>query len=174
VVGVRLAAPADEEALGDRGRGIDLALGHRRPARPARGLRDERQRHDRGAGEVLARLLVRDVEQRPHPPLGAEQGQRGLDVDARVGRADAEGMRLGRRQPGLEAPVDEQAPDALERHRADELLDVDPAVAQRPALAVGLGDGGLHLALSRNRRALAWLPHSAIEHQRRRAAGERS
>ena len=51
-------------------------------------------------------------------------------------------MRLGRRQAGLERAVDEQAPDLLERHLADELLDVDAAVAQGAALAVGLGDLG--------------------------------
>ncbi len=47
---------------------------------------------------------------------------------------------LGRRQAGLGRLVDEQAPHLLERDRADELLDVDPAVAERAAVAVGLGD----------------------------------
>ena len=51
-------------------------------------------------------------------------------------------MRLGGRQPGLERPVDEQAPDLLEGDLAHELLDVDAAVAQRAALAVGLCDLG--------------------------------
>ena len=51
-------------------------------------------------------------------------------------------MRLRRRQPGLERAVHEQAPDLLERDAADELLDVDAAVAQRAALPVGLGDLG--------------------------------
>ena len=50
------------------------------------------------------------------------------------------GCGLGGWQPGLEAAVDEQAPHLLERHVADEVLDVDPAVAQRAALPVGLGD----------------------------------
>ena len=39
--------------------------------------------------------------------------------------------------------VDQQAPDVLERDPADDLLDVDPAVAQRGALLVGLRDLGL-------------------------------
>ena len=43
-------------------------------------------------------------------------------------------------RPGSNAPVDEQAPHALVRDRADEVLDVDAAVAQRAAVAVGLGD----------------------------------
>ena len=51
-------------------------------------------------------------------------------------------MGLGRRHPGQQLAVDEQAPHLLERHVADELLDVDAAVAQRAALPVGLGDLG--------------------------------
>ena len=49
-------------------------------------------------------------------------------------------MRDGGRKPRLEPPVDEQAPDVLVADRADEVLDVDAAIAQRPALPVGLGD----------------------------------
>jgi hypothetical protein len=45
VLGVGLAAPADQEPLGDPRSFVDLALGHRRFADPARRLRDERQRH---------------------------------------------------------------------------------------------------------------------------------
>ena len=51
-------------------------------------------------------------------------------------------MRFGGRQAGLEAAVDQQAPDLLVGDRADEFLDVDAAVAQRAALFVGLGDLG--------------------------------
>jgi hypothetical protein len=51
-------------------------------------------------------------------------------------------MRLGGRQAGVQAAVDEQAPDLRVRDAADEILDVDAAVAQRPAVAVGLGDLG--------------------------------
>ena len=46
------------------------------------------------------------------------------------------------RQPRFEAPVDEQAPDLLVGDRSHEILDVDAAVAQRAAVAVGLGDLG--------------------------------
>ena len=42
--------------------------------------------------------------------------------------------------PGSKLAVDQQAPDLLERVAADELLDVDAAVAKRRALPVGLGD----------------------------------
>ena len=45
-------------------------------------------------------------------------------------------------RPGSKRAVDQQAPDLLERHDADEVLDVDAAIAQRAALLVGLGDLG--------------------------------
>ena len=47
---------------------------------------------------------------------------------------------LGLRHAGLEALVDEQSPDLLERVVADELLDVDAAVPERRAFLVGLRD----------------------------------
>ena len=50
--------------------------------------------------------------------------------------------RLGGRQPGAELAVDEQRPDVAERDLADEVLDVDAAVAQRTAVLVRLGDLG--------------------------------
>ena len=78
----------------------------------------------------------------PKPHCGREHRQRRLDVDARVAGADAQRVRLGGRQPGQQLAVDEQTPDLLERHVADELLDVDAAIAQRAAGAVGLGDLG--------------------------------
>ena len=46
-------------------------------------------------------------------------------------------------RPGLVGAVDQQAPDLLERDPADDLLDVDAAVAQRGPFLVGLGDLGL-------------------------------
>ena len=48
--------------------------------------------------------------------------------------------RLGRRQRQVEVLVDEQAPDVLERIAADELFDVDAAIAEVAAVFVGLGD----------------------------------
>src|SRR5207244_5041898 len=62
--------------------------------------------------------------------------------DARVARAYGERPGLGGRKTGLEAAVDEQAPDLLVRDLADEVLDVHAAVAQRAAGLVGLGDLG--------------------------------
>src|SRR6185437_7084781 len=66
-----------------------------------------------------------------------------LKVGGRVagerGRLDV--LRLGHHR--VEVVVDQQAPDALVRVVPDQLLDVDAAVAQLPAVAVGLGDLGL-------------------------------
>ena len=51
-------------------------------------------------------------------------------------------MRLGRRQPWQQRAVDQQSPHLLERDLADQLFDVDAAVAQRAAGSVRLGDLG--------------------------------
>jgi hypothetical protein len=51
-------------------------------------------------------------------------------------------MWLGRRHSWQQLAVDEQAPDLTERDDSNEFLDVDAAVAQRTALAVGLGNLG--------------------------------
>ena len=117
-------------------------LRDRRVPHAARGLRHEAQRHHRGAGEVVARLLVGDVDELLEAPLRGQRREGALHVDARVARADRQRIRYRRRQARLEGPVDEQAPDLLVGHAADELLDVDAAVAQRAALPVGLGDLG--------------------------------
>ena len=51
-------------------------------------------------------------------------------------------MRLGRRQSRLQLSVDEQPPHLLERDVADELLDVDAAIAQRATRPVRFSDLG--------------------------------
>ncbi len=63
VIGVGFTAPADQETLGDRAGTVDLLLGNRGLPDAARGLGDERERHHGGACEVLAGLLVGDVNQ---------------------------------------------------------------------------------------------------------------
>ena len=63
-----------------------------------------------------------------------------LQVGGRIARQPRRLVGLGLRHHRLEAVVDQQAPDALVRIVADELLDVDPPVAKDAALAVGLGD----------------------------------
>jgi hypothetical protein len=76
---------------------VDLRLGHRWLAGFARGLGDERERHHRGAGEVVAGLLVGDVDQLPETPLGREHRERRLHVDAVISRPHRQRMRFGRR-----------------------------------------------------------------------------
>ena len=104
--------------------------GHHRLAEPAGGLGDERQRHDRGPGEVVAGLLVADVQQLVHAPGGREHGQGALHVDPDVTGVHRDRVGLGGRQPGRELVVDQQAPDVPVGDVADELLDVDAAVAE--------------------------------------------
>ena len=140
VLGVRLTAPADHEPLDDGLGLVDLPLRHHRQAQATRGLGDVGQGHDGGPGEVVAGLLVIDVEQRLEAPCRSEHGQRALHVDADVAGVDRDGERLGRRQPGVELAVDQQAPDVAERDLADQVLDVDAAVAEGAALLVGFGD----------------------------------
>ena len=108
----------------------------------ARRLGDERERHHRGAREVVARLLVGDVDQLAEAPLGREHRERRLHVHAVIARAHGQRVRFGRRQARFEAPVDEQAPDLLVGDGADQVFDVDAAVAQRATLFVGLRDLG--------------------------------
>ena len=119
VLGVGLAAPLEQEALGgrsalrDRLRGDPVRLAVRDPRRLGRD-RDELRRE---AAEVLARLVVRDVDQLLEIPLGADAGRHRLQIGRRVARQAAALVRLRRRQTGLEALVDEEAPDLLERYR---------------------------------------------------------
>jgi hypothetical protein len=68
--------------------------------------------------------------------------ERRLDVDPRIPRSGREGVRFGRGKTGEEGAVHEQAPDLLERHRANKVLDVHSAVAKGAALLVGLGNLG--------------------------------
>lgn len=65
---VGLAAPADHEALDDRLALVDATLRHHRLVLPVGGLRDERQGHDGGSGEVVAGLGGVDVEERLEAP----------------------------------------------------------------------------------------------------------
>ena len=143
VRGVGLALPADQEPLGEGPALVDLALRDDRLAEAAGRLRGVRQHHHRDAGQVEAGLLVGDVVGLAHAEHRREHRDAGLHVGADVAGVDRDVVGLGRRQARVVGAVDEQAPDVLERHPADELLDVDAAVAQRRALLVRLGDLGL-------------------------------
>src|SRR4051794_5572945 len=137
---VGLAAPAGEEPHGRRGGRIGLRGGW--GGRPASRLGDERQRERRHAGQVLPRLGGIGVDQLPQAQRGRERHEPGLQIHARVAAAAAERQRLLRRQAGGEGAVDQQAPHLVERHAADQLLDVVAAIAQRAAGPVRLRDLG--------------------------------
>ena len=53
------------------------------------------------------------------------------------------GVRLGGRQTGIELVVDEQAPDISVGDATDEVLDINSAIAQGAAVAIGFCDLGL-------------------------------
>src|ERR1700722_18831338 len=142
MIRIDLAAPADQEALWNRAALVHLRLGHWWLAGVAGRLGHERQGHYRRPREVVACLLVGDVDQRLEAPLGCEHRQSRLHVYAMITRAYSQDMRFGGGQPGLEAAVHEQAPDLLVGTGADQILDVDAAIAQRPAGPIGLGDLG--------------------------------
>ena len=143
MVRVRVAAPAAHEPLGDGRRPVDVLLRHHRQTQPACRLGDERQRHHRRTGQVVADLRVVDVEQLLEPPEGSQHRERALHVDADVAGVHRDRERLGGGQSRVERAVDQQTPHVAVVVGADELFDVDAAVAQRSALAVGLGDLGL-------------------------------
>ena len=140
VIGIGVAAPATHEPLGDGRRAVDVLLGHHRQAEAARRLGHERQRHHRRPGQVVADLVVVDVEQLPESPERRQHRQRTLHVDADVAGVDRDGERLGGRQTGVERAVDQETPHVPVVVVTDELFDVDAAVAQRATLAIRLGD----------------------------------
>ncbi len=142
VPGIGLAAPLEQEALGG-----DLAPFHHRAVdRPrvavaeTRRLRSDGEHQGGDASEVLARLVVGDVDQLVERPVRTEARRHRLQVGRRVACQVGCGVRLRRRQPGLRRLVHEEAPHLLEVHVADELLDVDAAVAERSTVAIGLRD----------------------------------
>src|SRR4051812_30690266 len=139
---VGLAAPALHEPLDDRLGLVDLLLRHGRQAEPPGRLRDERQGGDADPGEVLAGLFIGNVQQLAEAPVRREHGDRGLDVDADVAGVHGQRERLGRGQARSELSVDQQRPDVAEGDLADQVFDVDSAIAQRAALFVGFGDLG--------------------------------
>jgi hypothetical protein len=125
-----------------------------------RGSASPRQRNRNFSAAVVpcettssARLVVRDLVQLAELPLARQSRRLRLEICRRVS-AEARGLvrlRLGHLR--AEIAVDEQAPDVLVRVVAHELLDVHAAIAQRPAVSVGLRD----LGLDRDDPLEAWL-----------------
>ena len=89
--------------------------------------------------KVAVRLVVGDVDQLAEAPHPGEPGRSDLQVGGRISGEIGRDVRLDRNEAGLGLVVDEQAPDLLERDRPDEVFDVDPAVANRAAVAIRLG-----------------------------------
>ncbi len=145
VLRVGLAAPLEQEpgrGVGARGDELGVDRG-RLPVGDAGGLGNDRDHRRREAGQIVARLVVRDVDQLLELPFAREVGGDCLKVGGRIS-GQIERLIAGRGlEAGLRSIVDEQPPDLLERDDADEVLDVDAAVAQSATVAIGLGDLGL-------------------------------
>ena len=109
----------------------------------ARRARDDAHHLGRDSAEVLARLLVGDLVELAEIPLAGEACRLGLQVGRRVPGQARRLVRLGLGHRRVEVVVDEETPDVLVGVMADELDDVDAAIAELTALAIGLGDLGL-------------------------------
>ena len=144
VVGVGLAAPADEEALGDRAR----------PCRPRvcgtggwpapradcatndSAMTEARARSSRACSSVMSMSC-------PKPHSGASIASADWTSTRGSPERTRERMRLGGRQARARSVPSTSRPQTCSNGTcADEVLDVDAAVAQRAALLVGLGDLG--------------------------------
>jgi hypothetical protein len=105
------------------------------------GRASDDRHHLRGEpGEVVARLPVGDLVQLPELPLPCQPRRLGLEIGGRVPGQPRRLVRLRVRHRRIEVVVDEQAPHVVVGVLADELLDIDAAIAERAALAVGLGN----------------------------------
>lgn len=140
---IRIAMPAHHESLCDSCALVDDPLWDGGLVNSAGGLCDVGQRHHRCASQLVARRLVIDIQQRRVTPDRREHGQAGLNVHPNVTGMDRQREWFSRGQSVTEPAVDQQAPDVPEGHLvADELFDIDAAVAQCPAVFVGFGDFG--------------------------------
>ena len=141
VVRICLAAPAQQELLRCRLALRDDVVGRRLAALgDCRGARHDPHHLSRQSSEVVAGLLVVDVDELLKPPLAREVGNLGLQVGGSVARQPLRDVRLGVRHPRVDVVVDQQPPDVLVGVAADELLDVVAAVTERAALPIGCGD----------------------------------
>src|SRR5438270_1827853 len=76
-------------------------------------------------------------------PIRAEHGDRRLHDHPDVAGMHRYRERLGGRQARPELAVDQQRPDVAERYPADQILDVDTAIAECAAFPVRFRDLGL-------------------------------
>ena len=137
---VGLAAPADQELRGGVLAPLDLGLGNRRAASPraACATIESAAAESRARSSRACSAEMSTSWRRPHfGPSVASPAWRSAITEP-LGSCSS--IRSAGGIPGSRLAVDEQAPDLLERVAADELLDVDAAVAERRSLAVRLGD----------------------------------
>ena len=133
VVGIGLAAPAEQELLGGRlALGDDVVRSRLAPVVDGRRLGDDRHHLRRKAGQVVARLGVVDVDELLELPDAGQPRGLGLEVGRRVPRQARGLVRLRVGHSRFQALVDEQAPDLLVGNGADELLDIDAAIPRAP------------------------------------------
>jgi hypothetical protein len=173
VVLVDLASPRQEKSLRSGPPLHHRLLRHRLLVAPGR-LCHERERGGRQPAEILLRLVVIDVDQLLQAPASAEHGEPRLEIGHVAAGPDRE-LLVGRRQPRLERVVDEETPHLLERDLADQLLDIDAAIAKRATFSIGLRDLGLErddalesrLEVVHVLSAPRWLPGLITVHQRR-------
>ena len=145
VTRVGLASPAKEELLRRGlpacddlvGNGVRLPVGE--PGRPG----DDRHHLRREPAEILAHLLVGDLVELSELPFAGKPRRLRLEVGRCIACQSDRFVRLRIRHLRVDVVVDEQAPHVLVGDLPDERLDVDTAVAERSALAVGLHDLGL-------------------------------
>ena len=139
---IGLAPPAEQELLGGGfspghdlvGNGIGRTVGD------AGGARDDRH-HLRGEpAEVLAGLVVGDLVELAQSPESGEVRGLSLQICRSVPGEARRLVQLRIRHLRFEVVIDEETPDVLIWIAADELLDVDAAIAQGATFAVGFAD----------------------------------
>src|SRR5262249_20226140 len=139
---IGFAAPGQEEPFGQGPARVDRRLGDRRQVVATGRLGGERERRRRDSVKLVASVAEGQIDQRRKVPPRGQACDRGLQVGARIACAQRQPYRLRGCQRKLGPIVYEQAPDPLERHYADQLLDVDASISQRATVPVRLGDLG--------------------------------
>ena len=139
---VGLPAPLEQEPVGGclslrddlRRNGVGF------PTREACRAGDDAHHLRREPAKVLAGLLVGDLVQLAEPPETGHPCGLGLEIGRRVPGETHWLIRLRLGHGHAQVVVDEQAPDVLVWVAPNQLADVNAAVTEHAAFAVGLGD----------------------------------